>query len=155
METIVASKIIVENAELDERRDEKYVIRLCNEILDQEAQPQYKFDFLRGDTGRKLPVDAYYEKFNLVVEYCERQHTESVPFFDHKMTCSGVSRAKQRAKYDQLRKDLLPQNGIKLVTISYSDFDYDSSKRIKRNPEHDKAVIKQKLVEKKVLKGNN
>ena len=135
METIVASKIIVENAEPDERRDEKYVIRLCNEILDQEAQPQYKFDFLRGDTGRKLPVDAYYEKFNLVVEYCERQHTESVPFFDHKMTCSGVSRAKQRAKYDQLRKDLLPQNGIRTAGLKRWFLPYRTSpnKKAARN----------------------
>ena len=29
-----------------------------------------------------LPVDAYYEELNLVVEYREKQHTEEIKFFD-------------------------------------------------------------------------
>lgn len=62
--------------------DEYYVIGLCNEVLGQTALQQHRFEFLRGDTGRKLPVDAYYEQLNLVVEYCETQHTEAAPFFD-------------------------------------------------------------------------
>lgn len=61
--------------------DEYYVIGLCNEVLGQTALQQHRFEFLRGDTGRKLPVDAYYEQLNLVVEYCETQHTEAAPFF--------------------------------------------------------------------------
>ena len=61
--------------------DEYYVIGLCNEVLGQTASQQHRFEFLRGDTGCKLPVDAYYEQLNLVVEYCETQHTEAAPFF--------------------------------------------------------------------------
>lgn len=126
-------------------RDEFYVIRLCNEVLGVEASQQHKFDFLRGDgnPGRPLPVDAYYEKFNLVIEYYERQHSESVPFFDNKNTVSGVSRGVQRKIYDERRKTVLPQHGIKVVIISYSDF--GDSKKIKRDHNRDIEVVRRKL----------
>ena len=126
-------------------RDELYVIRLCNEVLGVEASRQHKFDFLRGDgnPGRPLPVDAYYEKYNLVIEYYENQHSESVPFFDKKNTVSGVTRGEQRRLYDERRKTVLPQHGIKVVIISYSDF--GESKRIKRDYNHDIEVIRRKL----------
>lgn len=144
-----------------DKSDEHYVIGLCSKILNQEKEVkmQHGFDFLRGDilkdgvllenVGRKLPVDAYYEKFNLVVEYWERQHTEQVPFFDKKKTCDGRSRAQQRVIYDQRRKELLPKNGIKLVIIKYSDF--GERKRLNRNSEYDMAVVKQILIDEHVL----
>lgn len=72
--------------------DEYYVIELCNEVLGLKASQQHRFDFLVGDSGKKLPVDAYYEDLKLVVEYLESQHTLSTPFFDKKKTVSGVSR---------------------------------------------------------------
>ena len=131
--------------------DEYYVIDLCDEVLGQKAVHQYTFDFLRGDSGRKLNVDAYYKDLNLVIEYCERQHTEAVAFFDHneRLTVSGVTRGEQRKIYDQRRRELLPQHGIKLIEIHYTDF--GSSKKLKRNPEHDKEVIKQILKEHNLL----
>lgn len=70
--------------------DEYYVIGLCNEVLGLKASQQHRFDFLVGDSGTKLPVDAYYEDLNLVVEYLESQHTQSTPLFDKKETVSGV-----------------------------------------------------------------
>jgi len=48
--------------------DEHYVIDLCDELLGVPAERQYRFDFLRGDTGVSLPVDAYYPDLNLVIE---------------------------------------------------------------------------------------
>ena len=44
-----------------------------------------------------------------MIEYCERQHTEAVAFFDHneRLTVSGVTRGEQRKIYDQRRRDLL------------------------------------------------
>lgn len=123
--------------------DEYYVIGLCNEVLGQTASQQHRFEFLRGDTGRKLPVDAYYEQLNLVVEYCETQHTEAAPFFDRRMTVSGVSRGEQRRIYDQRRRDELSRHQIHLVEIHYSDF--GSSKRLKRDRMHDIEVVKRKL----------
>ena len=124
--------------------DEYYVIDLCDEVLGAKASRQHKFDFLRGDgkPGRQLPVDAYYPLFNLVVEYRERQHTESVAFFDKKATVSGVSRGEQRRIYDKRRRDVLPKHGIRIVEISYSDLKHDSRKRLVRDRQNDLEVIK-------------
>ncbi len=125
--------------------DEYYVIDLCDEVLGMKASRQHKFNFLLGDTGRKLPVDAYYEGLNLVVEYYEQQHTESVKLFDHKMTISGVPRGIQRKIYDERRKVVLPQHGIQVVVISFQDF--GKSKELKRNKENDLDVVKKFLKE--------
>ena len=134
-------------------KDEHYVIDLCDEVLKQKAIRQHKFDFLVGDTGTKLPVDAYYKSFNLVIEYREKQHTEAVKHFDKPdvLTVSGVHRGEQRKLYDARRKEILPKNEIKLVEISYSDFKHNSSKRIIRNKENDVKIINEILVKEKIL----
>ncbi len=124
--------------------DEYYVINLCNKILGLTASQQYRFDFLRGDSGVKLPVDAYYEELDLVIEYHEKQHSEKVPFFDNKNTVSGISRGVQRKIYDQRRLDILTQHGIKVVIISYLDFGV--TKRIIRDTEKDTTIIKNILI---------
>ena len=130
--------------------DETYVIALCDEVLGTLALRQHRFDFLRGDAGpgkqgTRLPVDAYYPELQLVVEYCERQHTEAIPIMDRRMTISGVDRGKQRAIYDQRRRDVLPQHGIDLVELSYADFAHDKNKRLCRRRPEDLAVIRQAL----------
>lgn len=126
-------------------RDELYVIDLCDEILGLKAKRQHRFPFLLGDTGKGLPVDAYYEELNLVVEYCERQHSEAVPFFDRRLTVSGVGRDEQRRIYDERRRELLPKHGIRLVNIAYYDFEYDSRKRIVRDHQKDIQIVRRKL----------
>ncbi len=127
--------------------DEFYIIDLCDEVLGLKASRQHTFDFLQGDgtPGRRLPVNAYYPKLNLVVEYRERQHSESVAFFDKKNTVNGVSRYEQRRIYDQRRRDILPEHGIRLVEISYADLKYDSRKRLVRDHQNDLAVIRRML----------
>ena len=144
-EHVISEKKKKTKSKNEKERDELYVIRLCNEVLGVEASRQHTFDFLRGDgnPGKPLPVDAYYEKYNLVIEYYENQHSESVPFFDNKETVSGITRGEQRRIYDERRKAVLPQHGIKVVIISYSDF--GESKRIKRDYNHDIEVIRRKL----------
>lgn len=120
--------------------DEYYVISLCNEALGMTAEQQYRFPFLLGDSGTPLPVDAYYQKLNLVVEYYERQHTERVKFFDRRETVSGVSRGEQRKIYDERRRVELPKHGIKLVILQYSDF--GDSKKLKRDHAADLVTVK-------------
>ena len=124
--------------------DEYYVIDLCDEILCEKAERQHRFDFLRGDgnPGRKLPVDAFYSEHNLVVEYRERQHTESVPHFDKRQTISGVTRGEQRRIYDQRRRDVLKKHGIKLIEISCFDLEHKGRGRLLRNRESDLNTIK-------------
>lgn len=129
--------------------DEYYVISLCNEVLNAEASQQHRFDFLKGDSGISLPVDAYYEHLNLVIEYHERQHTESIKFFNKKTTVSGVSRDEQRRIYDERRMTVLPKHGINVIVIDYSRF--GTSKKIKRDHDKDILIIKQILVENGIL----
>ena len=134
--------------------DENYVISLCDQILEVTGSKQWRFEYLRGDTrnpdkpGRQLRVDVYYAKHNLVLEYRERQHTESVLFFDkpHKTTVSGISRGKQRTLYDQRRRDVLEEHGVLLIEIEFSDLPHHKTrKRLLREKEKDLIILKKIL----------
>ena len=125
--------------------DESYVIDLCDEVLNTKAYRQHHFEFLKGDSGKKLPVDAFYPSMNLVIEFKEKQHTEEVNFFDKRQTVSGVNRGQQRFIYDQRRRDVLPENGIMLIEFDYSEFEHTSKKKLVRNKIADINVIKSKL----------
>lgn len=137
-------KLSVKPAKAPKHRDEDYVLDLCDEVLKLKGSRQHKFGFLLGDTGRKLPVDIYYSTLNLVIEYREYQHSNAVKHFDKpdKMTASGVHRGEQRKIYDQRRRDVLPINGIKLIEIDYTDFEYDGRNRIVRDRVRDLEVVK-------------
>ena len=134
--------------------DETYVIDLCDRVLKQTAKRQYTFSFLRGDPGkrcprgRRLPVDAYYERSNLVVEYHELQHSKSVKFFDKpdKLTCSGCFRGEQRRRYDQLRRRVLHENGVHLIEVDYTELECDGRKLV-RKEDSDLRVIRKKLAD--------
>lgn len=125
--------------------DETYILNLCDEVLRRAADRQHRFDFLCGDTGRRLPVDAYYSDLRLVIEYRERQHSEAVPLFDRRMTVSGVSRGEQRALYDQRRRDVLPQHGMTLIELDVSEFKTAGRRRLARNRNSDVTVVKKRL----------
>lgn len=128
--------------------DEFYVIDLCDEALGEAGLRQHRFPWLVGDpspkTGRTavLPVDAYWPGQHLVVEFYERQHSEAVPFFDKpdRVTVSGVSRGEQRALYDERRRQLVPQQGIRLVVITLDDFEHKRGK-IVRDHDRDLAAV--------------
>lgn len=81
--------------------DEAYVLDLLDEILGENGVRQKRFDCLLGDPGKSgrrvpLPVDCYWPRQHLIVEYRERQHDEATPFFDkpNRLTVSG--RGEQR-----------------------------------------------------------
>jgi len=145
----------VRSAKVPKHRDEDYVLDLCDEVLKLKGSRQHKFDFLLGDTGRKLPVDIYYPTLKLVVEYYECQHSNAVKHFDKpdKITVSGVHRGEQRKIYDQRRRDVLPVNGIKLIEIDYSDFEYGGRNKIFRDLERDLNVVNGRLA--KSIKNQN
>ena len=125
--------------------DETYIIDICDEVLKLKAIRQHRFDFLRGHTGTKLPVDAYYPSIPLVIEYHEKQHAEEVGFFNKRITSTGINRGEQRKQYDDLRRSEIPKNDLQLVIFDYSDFSHSKSKRLLRNKEEDIKVIKQRL----------
>lgn len=120
--------------------DEHYVLDLCDEVLKMQGLRQHRFDFLLGDPNAqgkcaKLPVDSYYPELNLVIEYKEQQHSKTNKHFDkpNLITVSGVHRGEQRKIYDQRRLDVLPKHGIKVIEISFSDFNHNSRDRILRS----------------------
>lgn len=97
-------------------RDQDYVLDLCDEVLGQSASREHRFPWLVGDPDERgrtktLPVEGYYERHRLVVEYAERQHDEPVEFFDklEVLTASGVHRGEQRRLYDQRRVEEIPK----------------------------------------------
>lgn len=130
-------------------RDETYVIDLCDAVLGQAALRQHRFPFLRGDPGAKgrrvvLPVDAFYPALKLVVEYHEHQHSERVALFDDRPTVSDLPRGAQRRRYDEVRRQWLPQHGYTLLCLDYRLFEHDRAKRLLRTAE-DRAVIARQL----------
>lgn len=131
-------------------RDEHYIIGLCDAVLGISASRQHKFDFLKGDRGkrgtyRRLPVDAYYASLSLVIEYRELQHTEAVPIMDRRITISGCSRGEQRRRYDERRRTTLPVHNIALVELCYSQFAHDRKKKLRRDPVSDAQTIRTAL----------
>lgn len=125
--------------------DEAYVLDLCDSILGTRSLRQFSFPFLVGDAGIKLLVDAYYPRLKLVVEYREKQHSEEVKLFDQKWTRSGMTRDRQRARYDQLRRDILPAHGITLIEIDYTELPHRKAGRRLLRTDGDRATLERRL----------
>lgn len=130
--------------------DEYYVLTLCDEILGVPGTRQARFDWLRGDPsparshGTKLPVDGYWSDLRLVVEFQEEQHSAPSPFFDRRHTVSGMGRGEQRRRYDERKRMLIPEHGLRLVVIEKSEFVL-RSRKIDRDHARDLQVVRQHL----------
>jgi hypothetical protein len=128
--------------------DEHYVINLCDELLQEKASRQHKFDFLLSDYDKNgirkpLPVDAYYREKNLVVELVKNQHVEADDISDNPegKTRGEVNRAEQRNMYDARRKKGLIAKNIQLLEVDYSVFEFDTEKKIIRDKEKNLKVL--------------
>lgn len=135
---------------LRQNSDEYYIIDLCDEVLDQKAIRQHTFEFLLGDphqngrTRTPLPVDAYYEKFNLVIDYTEKERKE-IPSEDdkpEKMTISGVKRSEQRKIYNTRKREVLRKREIHFTEIKFTSFNCDSEGKLVRDKDVDLATMK-------------
>jgi hypothetical protein len=122
-----------------EDSDEAYVLDLCDEVLGEPGLRQHTFDWLLGDPGHsgrraRLPVDSYWPRQHLVVEYRERQHDQPTAFFDKpdQLTVSGIHRGEQRALYDTRRHTMIPAQGLRLVIIRPGELDADARGRLRR-----------------------
>jgi hypothetical protein len=100
------------------RNSERLAIDLIAEILNTNEVVRNKgvFDWLCGDKGTKLRVDAYFPAYNLVVEYHGVQH-----FKVNKLMDRRTGRAEQRRKYTELRRKLIPKHDLKLLEIKYDE----------------------------------
>lgn len=136
--------------------DEVYVLDLCDDLLGEQSIRQHRFAWLVGDAGRdgrrrQLPVDAYYPRLRVVIEYRERQHDEPVAFFDRRQTVSGVGRGEQRRIYDRRREEEIPRYGLRLVIVRPRDLDCDGRQRLRRNTTADRAALSQLLATNDVI----
>jgi diadenosine tetraphosphate (Ap4A) HIT family hydrolase len=127
--------------------DEKYVLDLVAEVL---AEPDYRwqhcFPTLLGDPGqdgrqRPLPVDGYFPRHRLIVEYWEQQHSAAVPIMDEGVTVSGVSRGHQRRLYDQRRHLWARAQGLRFVVLDYRGFVTDKRGKLLRDPVRDRQIV--------------
>ncbi len=124
-------------------RDEHYVLDLCDELLGRRAARQHTFDWLRGDTGRQLPVDAFYSDLGLVIEYRESQHEQPGPRHWNKPTASGIPRDEQRRRYDERRVVEIPAHGLRLLVITPAQLDATKRGRLRRRVrEADRAAVR-------------
>ena len=138
----------------DRRLDEAYALALCDEIIGTPSIREARFDWLLGDPGkngtrRRLPVDAYWPRLGLIIEFWEYQHDSPTPFFDKPdlLTVSGVPRNVQRAIYDQRRQELIPQHGLKLLIIRKADLTVNSRGRLTYDRQGDLAKIRKMIAE--------
>lgn len=124
--------------------DEAYVVDLCDRLLGEIGLRQHRFQWLRGDSGKTLPVDAYYPEAGIVIEYRERQHDRPAPHFDKpdRLTVSGVPRGEQRHRYDLRREEVIPKHALRLVVVKPDDLDADSHGRLKRHEQADLEVLR-------------
>jgi diadenosine tetraphosphate (Ap4A) HIT family hydrolase len=127
--------------------DEKYILDLVAEVL---AEPDYRwqhrFPTLLGDPGkdgrrRPLPVDGYFPRHRLIVEYWEKQHSAPVPIMDEGLTVSGVSRGHQRRLYDARRRAWAEANSLRFVILDYRGFQTDPLGRLQRDPARDRLIV--------------
>jgi hypothetical protein len=114
------------------------------------GERQKRFDWLIGDasltTGKKrrLPLDGYWDSFRLAVEFQEKQHFEPVPFWDQKITASGMTRGEQRKVYAQRKTEQTAAHGVHLLRIRQDTFPMSKGK-IRRNVERDLDIVRRLL----------
>lgn len=129
------------------REAQQYVTNLLEDLMGP-AEIEKRFDWARGDSrdpnrrGVPLPFDAVWEGRKLIVEIDERQHGESVGFFDKPdvMTVSGVHRGEQRRLYDERKVRLARDHGYTVVRIPASAISMHG-RSLARNRDVDRPVI--------------
>ena len=77
---------------------------------------QKTFNDCKGNV-HKLPFDFYLPKFGVVIEYNGLQHYEPIKYFGGLKTFNRILRC------DEIKRNYLNENNIKLITIKFLDFD--------------------------------
>ena len=131
--------------------DDYYLINLCDELLDQSASRQHKFGFILGDMHKDeksrtaLPVDAYYRKANLVLEFLKIEDETMELGKPGRKTVSGVDRTEQRKIYAQRKRKGLKAKDIPLIEVDFNAFELDKEHKLVRNKEEDIKILKNLL----------
>jgi hypothetical protein len=125
------------------KHDEDYILDLCDEVLEMKSLRQHRFFFLRDESGHRLPVDAFYPRLKLVIEY--REHPQRAAPLDHRAAVSNAARDTQRALHDERRRAELPRHGIQLIELSFDEFPHDPRNRLLRSRHKDLVIIRARL----------
>jgi hypothetical protein len=98
------------------------VISIISEILDEQPHMEFAFEWLRSRTGNKImPVDAYFEKANLVVEYHGEYHFHHIPFMHYRKSLEEVQLD------DGRKEEAILEHRIRFLVVAYNEsksFDY-------------------------------
>lgn len=130
-----------------ENSDEYYLIGLINELFGEKAIHQHTFNYLLGDfhrdgkTRTRLPVDAYYVKLNMVVEFFEKEDETSADA--NAITISNVKRSEQRKKYTERKREVLKDKKVDLVEMDYDEFECNEDNKLVRNKAADVKLLKE------------
>lgn len=135
-----------------ERSDEFYILNICDELLNEKSSRKHTFASLvgdlhkRGKTRTKLPLAAFYNDANLVIEFLDKQNKTEQEIEKLKvMTVSGITRGEQIIKYKNKRKDILKKKNINLIEIDYALFEQDKEQNLKREKNEDEKLLKKIL----------
>jgi hypothetical protein len=92
---------------------EKYLIKNNIKYIN-----QYTFiNCINPKTSKKLPFDFYLPKYNILIEYNGEQHYKKSGYFEKR--AGGFEGLQYR---DNIKKEYCQNNNIKLIEISYKDF---------------------------------
>jgi hypothetical protein len=122
--------------------DEEYLLDICDQVIGRKSLRRHRFYFLRGENGRKLPVDAFYPGINLVVEYRRRPPVGRVP--GHRIAGSDLGAAGGGAD-DEKRRAELRRRGIRFLLLDVLDFKHDAGNRLLRSRERDLSIVQEQL----------
>lgn len=94
-----------------------WIIKKCENFFHEKAKKEKTFPWLiNPKTGKKLRIDAYFEKEKVGVEYNGPQHYKIDSMYAPNEKVLAL-----RKQLDALKKKLCAEHGIKIVTISYRD----------------------------------
>lgn len=94
-----------------------WIIKKCEKFFHEKAKKEKTFPWLLNPkTGKKLRIDAYFEKEKIGIEYNGPQHYKIDGLYAPNEKILAL-----RKHLDALKKKLCAEHGIKIVTISYRD----------------------------------
>lgn len=127
--------------------DENYILELCDELLGVKSTRQHTFGFLKGDLHQngssrtKLPLDAYFHKLKLVLDFVDRPYSEEKAEEMERLTVSGVTRAEQRKIYRERKRTELKTKNLLLIELDTAAFELDEDQKIVRNDEANSKIL--------------
>ena len=110
-------KVGIPTRKVGESKEASKVFKEISEILKSTFEAEKTFEWLiNPETGRHLYVDAYFEQYNLVVEYNGLQHYQVCNYLPG--DCEEL--LKKRQHRDELKEKLIKEHNINFLTIKYT-----------------------------------